>query len=107
LPLRQRIPIKFGPGYKKQQIGIALLSETSTQGTAPVFGYDSSPVYANKKTGWEQHFIDSVVIQWIPSNYVGTNVFDGVSTNVTSTAISPFEAWEDIDSLEAVNFGPS
>lgn len=40
----------------------------------------------------------------MPSNYVGTTTFDRVSTNVTSTAVSPIEMWEDVDSLAAVNF---
>lgn len=61
-------------------------------------------MYNNKKSGWEQFFIDSVEVHWVPSNYVGTTMYDQVSQNTTSTAVSPIEMWEDIDSLAAVNY---
>ena len=85
------INIKFG--QESQDITFSRVAEQGI--TSQVYGYNSGSYFAAVKPNWEFFYVDSMTIEWCPSNLVGT--FGSTTGNFTQQSLGPFVFTDDPD----------
>jgi hypothetical protein len=76
------------PGSGDLNITVGQMAEGGT--VSNTFGYDGTPYFAPMAAVWEYFFIDSLEIEWCPSNLVGISDNRNVGSDVARGLVMPF-----------------
>jgi len=82
-------------GAGDTNITLARLAEGGTVSTT--YGYDGTPYYQSINSQWEFFFIDELIIDWCPSNLVGTSDNRNVGSDVARGLVMPWIITDDPD----------
>lgn len=62
---------------------------------ANVYGYNGTSYFQACKSQWEFFYVDSMTLEWCPSNLVGT--YGSTTQNFTQQSLGPFVLTDDPD----------
>lgn len=77
VPCRQVVSLAFG--QTSQDLTFAYVAEQGI--VSNVYGHNGSTYFASEKRHWEFFYVDSMELEWCPSNLVGT--FGSTTSNFT------------------------